>query len=108
MTRWMEVFSITEIIFVVKIPAASGGAFRAGGHYADIARSASTCPSSYVGGICPPNPLTRMPFLPTASSGASWYDFVKNSFQTQISLPKVPSPEETEKVGPTIIGEYPQ
>jgi hypothetical protein len=31
----------------------------------------------YVGGICPPNPLTRMPFLPTASSGASWYDFVK-------------------------------
>src|SRR5712691_7344369 len=31
----------------------------------------------YVGGICPPNPLTRMPFLPTASSGASWHDFVK-------------------------------
>src|SRR5437870_13188211 len=30
----------------------------------------------YVGGICPPNPLTRMPFLPTASSGASWHDFV--------------------------------
>src|SRR5229473_6939153 len=65
---------------IVKIPAASGGAFRAGGHYADIARSASTCPSKeaiyYVGGICPPNPLTRMPFLPTASSGASWHDFV--------------------------------
>ena len=64
----------------VKIPAASSGAFRAGGHYADIARSASTCPSKeaicYVGGICPPNPLTRMPFLPTASSGASWHDFV--------------------------------
>jgi hypothetical protein len=33
---------------------------------------------------------------------------VKNSFQTQISLPELPSPEETEKVGPTIIGEYPQ
>src|SRR5712692_6632754 len=66
----------------VKIPAASSGAFRAGGHYADIARSASTCPSKeaicYVGGICPPNPLTRMPFLPTASSGASWHDFVKS------------------------------
>src|SRR2546427_13058616 len=31
----------------------------------------------YVGGICPPNPLTRMPFLPTASSGASWHHFVK-------------------------------
>jgi len=29
---------------LVKIPAASGGAFRAGGHYADIARFASTCP----------------------------------------------------------------
>jgi len=28
----------------VKNPAASGGAFRAGGHYADIARFASTCP----------------------------------------------------------------
>ena len=28
----------------VKVPAASSGAFRAGGHYADIARSASTCP----------------------------------------------------------------
>ena len=28
----------------------------------------------YVGGICPPNPLTRMPFLPTASGGASWHD----------------------------------
>src|SRR6266568_1226841 len=27
---------------------------------------------------CPPNPLTRMPFLPTTSSGASWHDFVKN------------------------------
>ena len=41
----------------VKIPAASSGAFRAGGHYADIARSASTCPSKEaicsVGGICP-------------------------------------------------------
>src|SRR5205807_8257284 len=46
-----------------------------------MARSASTCPSKEavcsVGGICPPNPLTRMPFLPTASSGASWHDFVK-------------------------------
>src|SRR5436309_4709863 len=45
-----------------------------------MARSASTCPSKEavcsVGGICPPNPLTRMPFLPTASSGASWHDFV--------------------------------
>src|SRR5712692_3017106 len=65
---------------VVKIPAASSGAFRAGGHCADLARSASTCPSKesicYIGGICPPNPLTRMPFLPTASSGASWHDFV--------------------------------
>ena len=30
----------------------------------------------HIGGICPPNPLTRMPFLPTASSGASWHDFV--------------------------------
>src|SRR5713101_3503829 len=64
----------------VKIPAASSGAFRAGGHCADLARSASTCPSKesicYIGGICPPNPLTRMPFLPTASSGASWHDFV--------------------------------
>jgi len=64
----------------VKIPAASGGAFRAGGHSADMARSASTCPSKEavcsVGGICPPNPLTRMPFLPTASSGATWHDFV--------------------------------
>jgi hypothetical protein len=63
--------------------AASSGAFRAGGYYADIARSASTCPSKeaicYVGGICPPNPLTRMPFLPTASSGASWHDFVNLS-----------------------------
>jgi hypothetical protein len=67
----------------VKIPAASSGAFRAGGHYADIACSASTCPSKeaicFVGGIYPPNPLTRMPFLPTASSGASWHDFVKNA-----------------------------
>src|SRR3989475_4220647 len=34
----------------------------------------------YVGGICPPNPLTRMPFLPTASSGASWHDFVKRQW----------------------------
>src|SRR2546421_8292641 len=46
-----------------------------------MARSASTCPSKEavcsVGGICPPNPLTRMPFLPTASSGASWHDFVE-------------------------------
>jgi hypothetical protein len=33
---------------------------------------------------------------------------VKNSFQTPVSLPKVPSSEETEEVGPTIIGEYPQ
>src|SRR6266446_6710347 len=73
---------IPQGLLPVKIPAASGGAFRAGGHYADMARSASTCPSKeaicYVGGICPPNPLTRMPFLPTASSGASWHDFVKN------------------------------
>src|SRR5206468_4653313 len=30
----------------VKNPAASGGAFRADGHYADIARFASTCPSA--------------------------------------------------------------
>ena len=30
----------------------------------------------YIGGICPPSPLTRMPFLPAASSGASWHDFV--------------------------------
>ena len=30
----------------------------------------------YVGGICPPSPLTRMPFLPTASSGATWHGFV--------------------------------
>src|SRR5437764_5480059 len=62
----------------VKMPAASGGAFRAGGHSADMARSASTCPSKEavcsVGGICPPNPLTRMPFLPTASRGATWHD----------------------------------
>jgi succinyl-CoA synthetase beta subunit len=29
---------------IVKNPAASGGALRAGGHYADIARFASTCP----------------------------------------------------------------
>src|SRR5438128_4143430 len=69
----------------VKIPAASSGAFRAGGYYADIARSASTCPSKeaicYVGGICPPNPLTRMPFLPTASSGASWHHFVMATFR---------------------------
>ncbi len=28
----------------VKNPAACGGAFRAGGHYADITRFASTCP----------------------------------------------------------------
>jgi hypothetical protein len=33
---------------------------------------------------------------------------VKNSFQTRISSPKVPSPEETEDVGPTISGEYPK
>src|SRR5947199_9045348 len=48
-----------------------------------MARSASTCPSKEavcsVGGICPPNPLTRMPFLPTASSGATWHDFVYSS-----------------------------
>src|SRR6266567_2987408 len=30
----------------VKNRAASGGAFRAGGHYADIARFAATCPSA--------------------------------------------------------------
>src|SRR5712692_6851704 len=71
---------------VVTIPAASSGAFRAGGHCADLARSASTCPSKesicYIGGICPPNPLTRMPFLPTASSGASWHDFVRGGAST--------------------------
>src|SRR5712692_2650360 len=70
----------------VKIPAASSGAFRAGGHCADLARSASTCPSKesicYIGGICPPNPLTRMPFLPTASGGASWHDFVRGGAST--------------------------
>src|SRR5436309_15885058 len=52
-----------------------------------MARSASTCPSKEavcsVGGICPPNPLTRMPFLPTASSGASWHDFVNGSLFNQ-------------------------
>src|SRR6266705_1760437 len=32
----------------------------------------STCEAAQ-----PPRPLTRMPFLPTASSGASWHDFVK-------------------------------
>src|SRR2546430_14916660 len=42
--------------------------------YQKIFASALIC---YVGGICPPNPLTRMPFLPTASSGASWHDFEK-------------------------------
>src|SRR5713101_6350295 len=71
----------------VKIPAASSGAFRAGGHCADLARSASTCPSKesicYIGGICPPNPLTRMPFLPPASSGASWHDFVKRHVEAR-------------------------
>ena len=25
------------------------------------------------GGVCPPNPLTGMPFIPTASSGALWH-----------------------------------
>jgi hypothetical protein len=33
---------------------------------------------------------------------------VKNSLQIPGSLPKVPSPEETEEVGPMIIGEYRQ
>jgi hypothetical protein len=33
---------------------------------------------------------------------------VKNSLQTHISPPKVPSPEETEDVGLTTIREYPQ
>src|SRR5712691_1320255 len=83
-----------------QIPAASGGAFRAGGHYADFACFASTCPSkeavSSIGGICPPNPLTRMPFLPTASSGASWHDFVKahasRSFRTLFGTCKLYSP----------------
>src|SRR6266545_11268 len=37
----------------------------------------------HVGGICPPNPLTRMPFLPTASSGASWHHFVKPPVERQ-------------------------
>src|SRR5712691_3241283 len=32
----------------------------------------STCEAAQ-----PPRPLTRMPFLPTASSGASWHHFVK-------------------------------
>src|SRR5438128_4541099 len=91
----------------VKIPAASSGAFRAGGYYADIARSASTCPSKeaicYVGGICPPNPLTRMPFLPTASSGASWHDFVKklsNLVETQYGYTESASEVE---VGPQYL-----
>src|SRR2546423_7484254 len=74
-----------------KTPAASGGAFRAGGHSADMARSASTCPSKEavcsVGGICPPNPLTRMPFLPTASSGATWHDFAYRSIQFLKTFP---------------------
>jgi len=35
---------LANAIQKVKNPAASGGAFRAGGHYADIARFASTCP----------------------------------------------------------------
>jgi hypothetical protein len=33
---------------------------------------------------------------------------VKNNFQTSVSPTKVPSPEETEDVGPTTIGEYPK
>jgi len=93
----------------VKIPAASSGAFRAGGHCADLARSASTCPSKesicYIGGICPPNPLTRMPFLPTASSGASWHDFVKiathvrfgNAYGRHSSL-TLPQQESTQRL----------
>src|SRR6266700_4544417 len=35
----------------------------------------STCEAAQ-----PPNPLTRMPFLPTASSGASWHDFVDRQY----------------------------
>jgi hypothetical protein len=33
---------------------------------------------------------------------------VKNIFQSSVSPPKVPSPEETEDVGSTAIGEYPK
>jgi hypothetical protein len=33
---------------------------------------------------------------------------VKNSFQSSVSPPQVPSPEETEDVGSTTIGEYPK
>ena len=36
----------SRMLLGVKNPAASGGAFRPGGHYADIARFASTCPSA--------------------------------------------------------------
>src|SRR5437764_702959 len=72
-----------------------------------MARSASTCPSKEavcsVGGICPPNPLTRMPFLPTASSGASWHDFVKklsNLVETQYGYTESASEVE---VGPQYL-----
>jgi hypothetical protein len=33
---------------------------------------------------------------------------VNNCFQTSISPPKVPAPEETEDVGSTTSGEYPK
>jgi hypothetical protein len=33
---------------------------------------------------------------------------VDNCFQTSISSPKVPSPEETEALGTTTSGEYPK
>jgi hypothetical protein len=33
---------------------------------------------------------------------------VNNCFQTSISPPKVPAPEETEDVGATTSGEYPK
>ena len=34
-----------------------------------------------LGESIPQIPLTRMPFLPTASSGASWHDFVKGQWR---------------------------
>src|SRR6266567_1365833 len=43
---WFSDSKLMRHVAQVKNPAASGGAFRAGGHYADIARFASTCPSA--------------------------------------------------------------
>src|SRR5207244_12961936 len=70
----------------VKNPAASGGAFRAGGHYADIARFASTCPSAVSLRDC----VLFVAFPPTASSGAAC-DISRRRDAHAAAAPKTPS-----------------